>query len=400
MPYFTYEAREKSGRYVKNQIFSVSKEELVKTLQQAGLTILSVKESSEVEVRFQKRRHLWVRSGDLLLLSKELAVLLENGIPIVEAFEVILKQVESTRLLDVLKRIKSDLESGSSLRDATSKHPRIFGHFWQDMIEAGEISGQLSFVMRQISEFLKARAELIKKIVNALLYPALLFVLAIFSVSIFVFRIVPVFEEFYQSFDTKLPTFTLVIVGISYTIRNYSLLVLQFVIIGGLILRKVLTTRRGRRFFENILFGTPLLGSFLMSVSIQGFISMLSVLSRSGIPIIKALETSKKATRSFVFDELIEEAKAKVIGGLQLSEALHQTGIFPTLAVQLIFVGEKTGTFSVMLDEVSLYYQDVVDNTVTRFTSLLGPVILICMAVLIGSLVAAMFLPIFNLMSI
>lgn len=400
MPYYVYEGREKDGNFIRNQTFAANKEDLRKVLQQAGLTVLSIKESATIGRKYRVTLHRGVRSRDLLLFSRQLAVLLENGIPIIEAFEIILKQVESSILSRAIGEIKTDLEGGSSLRDAIAKHPRIFGDFWSDAIEAGELSGKLSFVLYQLASFIESREDLKKKTINAFLYPAMLFVLAISSLFMFVYRIVPIFEGFFDTFDAQLPVLTSIVVSVSYALRRYIFLILQLVILGIFIFRIILSTKRGRRIWENILFAMPLLGGFLLLLYIQRFISTLSILLKSGIPIVKALEVSKKASESVVFDEMIEEAKEKVIGGLPLSEALQQTGVFPTLVVQLAFVGEKTGNFTNMLDEISNYYNSVIDTAVTRFTTLLGPVVLIGVAAIIGVLVIAMFLPIFELTAI
>lgn len=396
MPYYAYEAREKNGKLVKSHTFAVNKQELIKILQKEDLLILSVKESAPLEERYRRKLHKKARLRDLILFSKEMAILFENGVPIVEALDVVYKQIESSELARVAGDMKEALESGASFRDAIARHPKVFSGLWQDMIEAGELSGQLPFVMRQISIFLAARDDLQKKTVNAFLYPVLLLILAAFTIFVFIFRVVPVFDELFATFNAKLPFFTLLAVSASNAIRRYFFVFIILIAIAIAIIGRIVSTKEGRRVYENIVFRMPILGDLLMSLAIERFAATFGVLLKSGIPILRALEVSVKSTQSAIFTDKVEDAKVKIMAGLPLSEALHQTGLFPPLTVQLVLVGEKTGNFSGMMEEVSRYYSDVIDTTITRFTTLLGPIVLIFMAIIIGSLIIAMFLPIFK----
>jgi type IV pilus assembly protein PilC len=268
------------------------------------------------------------------------------------------------------------------------------------MIDAGEISGQLPFVMRQIVVFLQSREDLKKKTINAFLYPALLLTLALFTILVFVFRVVPIFEELFSTFGGKLPVFTSVIISGSNFARRYFIVVAIVAGILGFIVKRALSTKPGRRLYETMLLNTPVAGNLFLALSIEKFASTLGVLLKSGIPIIRALEVAVKTSQSLIFSERVEEAKVKVMGGLPFSEALLQTSIFPPLAVQLVLVAEKTGNFSGMLEEISKYYNDIIDVAVTRFTTLIGPIVLIFMAFVIGALIIAMFLPIFKFASL
>jgi type IV pilus assembly protein PilC len=265
------------------------------------------------------------------------------------------------------------------------------------MREAGELSGQLPFVIRRVAIFLESRDELRKKTVNAFLYPALLLILATFTIFVFVFRVVPIFEELFSTFNTKLPFFTSLVVSLSEILRRFFVVGIIIAVIAAFIIRKTISTKQGRRLYENAILNTPLIGGILMALSTEKLTTTLGVLLKSGIPIIKAIEVSAKATQSVVFTERMEEAKVKVMAGLPLSDAMQQTGLFPPLVIQLVLVGEKTGNFSGMMEEISKYYSDLIDTAVTRFTTLLGPIVLIIMAFVIGGLIIAMFMPIFKL---
>ena len=195
MPYYNYKARDQKGKSVASQTFATNKEGLIKQLQKNGLLVISVKESASVEELHHGKMHKNIKNEDLIFFVKQLTVMIENGVPILSAFEIVSKQIESSGLLKVTTKIRNDLESGSTLKDAIAKHPKVFKNFWVDMIEAGELSGKLPYVLNQIALFLLARDKIRKETVNAFMYPAMLFTLAIVTVVVFITKVVPIFEE-------------------------------------------------------------------------------------------------------------------------------------------------------------------------------------------------------------
>ena len=402
MPYYSYTARGKGGKLTKGQVFALTKQQLVTGLQRDGLLILSVKESAQVAERRVQRMHKKAKDSDLILFAKEFTVLLENGIVITEALDVLLKQMNSKDLINATRAIKKDLENGASLANATAKNPRIFGSLWQYLVEAGETTGQLPFVLKQMVAYMESRELIRKKTTNALIYPALLVTVAIAAILIFTVKIIPIFKGVYATLGSKnkLPPLTLFIIGISDTIRSRLLIVSVGIVIVIFAFRQFVATKFGRFVYETILMHIPVLGNLYIALSIERFSTSLKVLLKSGIPIIKAIETAANTSPSAIFAEKIEEVKAKVIAGLPFSEALQQTALFPPLAIQLIMVAEKTGNFSGMFEEVSNYYHEVLDTAVTRFTTMIEPLILIVMGALIGVLVISMFLPIFKIANI
>ncbi len=399
MPYFEYTARDKSGQSIKRQLFAINKQQLINTLQKEGLLLLSVREAAAVAEGRSMRMHKKAKPRDVMLFAKEFAVLLENGIPIMEGLDVLTKQMNSTDLINATKAIRKDLENGATLSHALSKNPQVFSTLWQYLVEAGETSGQLPFVLRQIVAYLESREMIRRKTVNAMLYPAVLLLVSLFALFLFTFKIIPIFKGVYISFGAidKLPPLTKVILAFSEYIAKYYYVVVITVVVMGVIFKQIISTKNGRRLYENILFHTPGFGNLYLALAIERFASTLKVLLKSGIPIIKAMEMAANTSQSKVFAEKLEEAKAKVTGGLPFSDALQQTGTFPPLSIQLILVAEKTGNYAGMFEEVASYYHEVLDTAITRFTSLIEPVMLILMAMLIGTLVIAMYLPIFGL---
>lgn len=399
MPYFEYTARDKTGKTLKRQLFAQSKEHLVVNLQREGLLLLSVREAAAVAESISIRMHKKAKVGDLILFSKELAVLLENGIPIMEAIDVLTKQMSSTNLINACKAIRKDLENGSTLSNAIAKNRLVFSPLWQYMTEAGELSGQLPFVMRQMAIYLEAQESIRKKTMTAMLYPAILFSAAVVAVFLFAFKIIPIFRDVYASFGaaSTLPPLTNFIIMMSDAVTRYYMVIIIFLVISFMIFKQAISTKLGRQLFERVLLKSPVLGDLYKALSIERFATSLKVLLKSGIPIVKAIEMASSTSNSVIFAGKIEEAKNKVIAGLPFSDAMQQTALFPPLTIQLVCVAERTGNYSGMFEEIANYYKDVLDNAIAVFTAMIEPVMLVFMGIVIGTLIIGMYLPIFGL---
>ena len=397
MPYYAYKVRDKAGKIVESRGRAENRAALQKILQESGAVVLSIQKAEEIKISFAKKMHKGVKPKDLALFAKTLSILLENGISLIEAFDVIITQIESSTLLEVVKKVKHSIESGASFRDALAKHPKVFNTYWVDMMEAGEISGKMPYVMQEIVSFLEAREQIKKKVIGALTYPSMLILGCIAAVVIFMVKIVPTFTKLFENLGSELPGITLMVVNLSDLLQHYF--VHGIIVIGalGFGFYKIISNPTGKRIWESFLFKIPVLGKFLMSVSIEKFVSSLGALLKSGIPIIKAIEVSLKTAQSIIFADNISAAKMQVMAGVPLSEALQQTGLFPPLTIQLMTVAEKTGNFSGMFDEISNYYKEEIDTLITAFTTLLEPLVMIFMTVVVGILLGALFMPIFSM---
>ena len=399
MPYFIYEGRDKGGKLIKGESYAASEKEAIKILQQEEKIILSLKEKPAPKKARQPGLSKKVRSADLMHFANEMAILLENGVPIIDAFDIVLKQLESLPLRSAVESIRRDVETGLSFREAIAKHPKVFASFWQDMVEAGELSGQLPFVMRQIMRFLEFKDNITKKTMSALMYPSMLILASIVTISVFIIKIITTFEEMFAGLQVELPVATQILITISHTFRKYFIVIIVVIAAIVYFVKRSLARPEGRRFFETILLKIPVIGGFLVSLAIQKFTFTLSFLMKSGIVIAKALSVSTKAVGFEILAEQLEGAKAKVMGGLALSAALQETALFSPLAIQLVLVAEKTGNYSGMLEEIAKYYDETTNSFIGKFTTLLGPIILIIMGLVIGGMIIAMFLPMIKLTS-
>ena len=280
---------------LKGQGFALNKQKLASNLQQDGMLVTAINEASATAEHRREKLHRKAKPGDLILFAKEFAVLLENGIPIIDALEVLTKQMSSIELANAAKAIKKDIEGGAAFSRAIAKNPRVFSEFWQYLAEAGELSGQLPFVFKQIVSYLESQDTIRKKTVNAMIYPALLAMVAVSALLIFTLKIVPVFKQVFASLgaNRQLPALTQVMVAISDTLRHNLAFVLVGIAVIIIIFRQIMSAKGGKRIVEKILLKTPVLGDLYLALAMERFASTIKTLLKSGIPIIKAIEMSQ-----------------------------------------------------------------------------------------------------------
>lgn len=400
MTYFLYIAKDKDGNLLRETQEAPDKDELIRTLHRRGFTVLSVTEVKTALKEKAKPRRLRrrLRLSDLTLFARQMAILLEAGVPILRTIQILKNQVQSRRLFDAVEGIEQDIKAGASLRDAIARQPRVFSSIWVDLVETGEATGQLSNVLRQLSNYFEIMSGLRRKIISALIYPCILIIVSLICMFIFMYRVIPEFKLVYETLGgAQLPALTLFVINVSDFMRRNFVYGLICVIILIVFLRLYLKTRQGRRFFDNLKLRLPLLGDFLLSVYIERFTSSLSMLLKGGVSIIRALEISIKVVANDIIESSLERVRSSVMQGKSLSKPLTEESIFPPLVSQMMEVGEETGRLSQILDDVSGYYLDVINTKITRLTNFFEPAILIVMGGIIGVLITAMYMPIFKL---
>ena len=403
MPLYTYTARDSAGKSARGTQEAMSESAAVKILQGQGLIVTHIADSTR-KVEFgrehQKKRRRRVKSSDLLFFIKQTAALLEAGIPLLRAVELISMQVESERLYQSLERIKADLKAGSTFKDAMARHPKVFPPLWQFLIEAGETSGQLPFTLDQMARHLEADLRLKSKIISALIYPALLACMAVVAVLIFLLFVVPTFAKLYESVHARLPALTLMTISVS-TFLGYSF---PYLVVGAGLgvyaFRRYIHTPAGRRNFDRVLLRIPIFGGFLADSILAGIAINLSTLIKSGINLLKSIELTGHASGNAVYETALNNAALEIRQGKTLAAALGASDAFSSLVVHMITVGEESGKLEEMMGWVAKYYEAKVDDFVSRLSVLIEPIILIFIGGVVFVIVASMYLPIFSLGSV
>lgn len=400
MANYKYIARSKEGKPEEGFLEVHSEDELVGILQSRGLTVVTFKvvEGQKVKEAARKRRmHLGVKLDDLITFSRQLTALLGAGITLLRSLEIISLQIESKRLFDVLEAVKKDISAGSSLKAAVEKHPKVFSRLWVNIIETGETTGQLPFALEQLTTYLESSASLQRKIKNALVYPIIVLCVAASAIIIFIVRIIPMFYDIYKGFGASLPVFTQAVFSVCLGIKDYLLFFTGLIILSVFSVRYYGNTHRGRRNLDTVKLNLFAIGDIIRQISAVRFASGLSMLIKSGTPILHALDIVIETSGNVVIKEMLQKVKDNVREGKSMAEPLIEIGIFPDMLAHMVAVGEESGELASMLESAATFYGERLDATVSRLATLFEPLLIVIVGIIVGTLVIAMFLPIFGL---
>jgi len=404
MSVFIYTARTKEGKIESGSLEARDQDMLLSLLQERGLLVTSIITATHDDILTKrlgkkKKYHHRVTLDDSILLARQLATLLDAGVPLLRSLIVVSDQIESRVLDRALQLVRKDVEGGRALSDALKRHPRVFSPFWINLVETGEASGQLPFVFDQIAKYLEEAGALQRKIVSALMYPAILTFVAVATIVVFMVKIIPVFERIFSEFQVELPVLTSIIIKVSSFVRNYFLIEI-LVLVGGIFaLRKASQTEGGRWFLDKWKLKLPIFGDLFRMVAIERFASAFSVLIKSGVPILYALEIVEKSANNKIIEAALDKVKNSVRAGQSMSKPMAESEIFPPIVIEMVEVGEEAGELANMLSRLGAFYKERIDTFVSRFTAVFEPVVLITMGIIVGIIVISMFLPIFGLSS-
>lgn len=410
MPRFFYTVVDK-GKKVRGFEEANGADELITRLQGRNLVVVSVlpevkegpgqvlDKASEKAIRL-RLRHYRVTSDDLVNFCRQLATLLGAGVTILKSLEIISQQVSSRRLYNIIQDLKRNMEQGLSLHEAMSRHAKVFSDLWVNLVESGEAGGNLPVVLGRLASYLERNAAFRRKIISALIYPALLMLAGLGALLFLTIKIIPTFAELFQSFNVKLPLLTRILIAVSGFIRKYIILLIIAGIAGFYAFRKYTQTRDGRVKYERFKFSLPIFGEFFRALIVERFSSNMSTLLESGVPILYSLEITEHSVDNFVMADVIRQVKEDVRAGKSLSQPLDRSGFFEPMVVQMVSIGEEIGELSQMLKKVNAFYQEHVETFLTRFTSLFEPIMLIFMGLVIGLMVIGIFMPIFQIAQI
>lgn len=408
---FVFTARNQAGGVITGNEEAESADVLINRLHLRGLTVTDVRVQSEQDAivkpkaksQFSKARrfsHNRIKEDDLILFGRQLAIALSSGVSLLKSLDIILRQVDSKKLHNIITNIVGGVESGLSFRDALAKYPKAFSSLWINMVETGEASGNLPIVLDRLAHYLETRAAFKRKIVSAMIYPFILMIVASAAITFFLLYIVPKFTEIFKSFDTTMPVPTQILIFVSAALRK-NFLVLFFAI-GGIIfsVNKYIKTRRGKSLFDNFILRIPLFSEFFRLSEIEKFCSSMSTLLESGVPILYALEISESSSNNTVVQDIIRNVRDKVREGRPLMEPMEESGFFPPMVSQMVNMGEEIGELDKMFKKVSTLYSEILETQVIRFTAMFEPLMIVFMGFVIGSMVISMFLPIFEIANI
>src|ERR1700723_2505667 len=389
---FIWEGKDKRGNKVRGKGLAANEQALRADLRRQGVAPTRVKTPSRV------RGGGKVQPQDIAVFSRQLATMMSAGIPMVRAFEIIGNGHEKPSMQKLVLDIKANIEGGSTLHESLAKHPLYFDSLFVNLVEAGEQAGALEALLDKIATYKEKTEALKKKIKKALFYPiAVLCVAVIVSLVLLIF-VIPQFESLFKGFGADLPAFTQMVVNMSKFMQHQGWIV--GVVAGGGIYGFMYFHKRSRnmrRFLDRMALKFPVVGPILVKSAIARFARTLSTMFAAGVPLVEAMQSVAGATGNIVYEEGTMRMKDEVATGQRLQRAMENTGLFPNMVVQMIAVGEESGSLDTMSGKVAEFYEAEVDNAVDSMSSLMEPMIMAILGVLVGGMVIAMYLPIFKL---
>jgi len=408
VPRFSYTAKDINGKTVSATDDAPDQGALVSRLQAQGYFIVSVapfkptagKRSDGRPVVKGTFTHNKVNLDDLLMFCHQLSTMLNSGVTLTRSLDVISMQVESKQLSETLIEVKKDVEHGGSLSASLAKHPKVFNQFWVSLIEVGEASGTMPTVLEKLATYMEQESAFQASIISAIIYPAILMLVATGAIVFFALVIGPKFKTIFDQFHVQLPPLTSALLVVFDFIKEKFLVLIGAICAIFILIKKYIATPKGQLQFEGFLFKIPKFGYVMKTIVVERFTSQLSILVDSGVPILYALDIAQRMVGNRTCANVIGEIKNNVREGKLVAEPMMKSGFFPPMAVQMILIGEETGELGKMLRSVAEFYQNYVQTFMKRFGTIFEPVMLVFMGAVIGTIVIAMFMPIFNLAQI
>lgn len=338
-----------------------------------------------------------VKGRDIVVFTRQFATMINAGLPIMQCLQILGSQSENKAFRKVINDLKDDVESGSTLADATRKHPTVFTELYTSLVQAGEIGGILDTILVRLATYLEKAAQLKSKIKGAMIYPACIVAAAVLVTMVLLIWVIPVFAEVFESFGAELPGPTQFVINLSNGVIAWAWYLAAVPILAIVGFKSIAKTDQGRFQIDRISLTIPVFGDLIRKSAVARFTRTLSTLVSSGVPILDALSITARTAGNKVLEKALVEARSSIASGRTIAEPLTESKVFPPMVCQMIAVGETTGALDAMLNKIADFYDDEVDNTVANLMSLLEPAVIMFLGVVIGGLVVSMYLPIFKL---
>jgi type IV pilus assembly protein PilC len=398
MPMFEYTARNPSGQIQKGQVEAQSKEEVGAYLRKNRLVLVSVREPpKQINISFGGAKR--IKTRDIVIFTRQFATMINAGLPLVQSLNILSQQSENKALRDVTKAVVYDVESGNTLADAFRKHPKAFTDLYVNMVAAGEAGGILDTILLRLATFLEKNDALVRKVKGAMVYPGVIITVAAAAIAILLIFVIPTFQSMFASVGLELPLPTRIVIGMSNFLIGYWWAVLLG--IAGIIfaIRSYYTTPNGRRQIDAAMLKAPVLGDMLRKSAVSRFTRTLGTLIGSGVSILDGLEITAKTAGNRVIQDAIMESRTSIAGGETIAAPLQKSQVFPPMVISMIAVGEQTGGLDEMLSKIADFYDEEVDAAVSGLLALMEPIMIVFLGVVVGGMVVAMYLPIFDMIN-
>jgi len=398
MPMFEYTARNAStGQIQKGQLEVQSKDDVNAYLRKNRLILVSVREApKQIKLSLGGGR---IKTRDIVIFTRQFATMINAGLPLVQSLNILAQQTENKALAEVTKQVVYDVESGNTLADALSKHPKAYSDLYVNMVAAGEAGGILDTILLRLATFLEKNDALVRKVKGAMVYPGVIIGVAGIAIAVLLVFVIPTFQSMFASANLELPLPTRVVIGLSEFLIGYWWAVL--LAIGAMVfaIRQYYATPAGQKQIDGALLKAPVLGDLLRKSAVSRFTRTLGTLVSSGVSILEGLEITAKTAGNRVIHDAVMQSRQSIAGGETIAAPLEKSKVFPPMVISMIAVGEQTGGLDEMLSKIADFYDEEVDVAVSALLSLMEPVMIVVLGVIVGGMVIAMYLPIFDMMN-
>jgi type IV pilus assembly protein PilC len=394
MPTFTYTARSFAGEMRTATLEAQSRDDVIAQLRRQRLNVVKIDEATPKK---PKRGHIKMR--DIVILTRQFSTMINAGLPLVQAMTILADQSQNKTLSDIMRKVVFDVESGNTVADALSKHPQAFTNLYVNMVAAGEAGGILDTILMRLATFLEKNDALVRKVKGAMIYPTVIMSVAAIAVTVLLIFVIPVFENLFSSAGLALPLPTRIVMGASRFLKGYWYIVLASAGTAAFLFKRYNATSDGKLRIDRIMLRVPVLGDVLRKSAVSRFTRTLGTLISSGVSILDGLEITAKTAGNRVVQDAIMESRSSIAGGDTIAQPLKKSGVFPPMVISMISVGEQTGGLDEMLSKIADFYDEEVDAAVSNLLSLLEPIMIVFLGVVVGGMVVAMYLPIFDMIN-
>jgi len=399
MPVYTFNGRTQAGRVISGEFKAKNMDRAIAELQKRGIEVVEIRPKKKPllgrSISFLRR----VRMRDITVFARQFATMVAAGIPIVQCLEILAEQTENKHFKEIVVSLKKDVETGSTLAEAMDKKRNVFGDFMVSMVAVGEAGGILSETLARVANYLEKVSSLRRKIKTAMAYPSIIFIISILVTTMLLIFLIPTFMKMYESSNIQVPGPTRMVANFSLFLRHNFLWIAIGLFAFYFAIRKIKKTRKGKLIFDTLFLKVPLFGDLMRKASISRFARTLGILVRSGVPILDSLDITADTSGNAVIEKALRESRKSIGEGKSIAQPLKESGVFPPLVIHLVSVGEQTGKLSDMLDKVATFYEEEVDAKVDALSSILEPIMLVFVGAIVGTILLAMYLPIFNIAS-
>jgi type IV pilus assembly protein PilC len=395
MPVYAWKGKNKTGKMQEGTLTADTKDAVIALLRRQQIMVSAVTEKGK-ELAIPKFGG-GVSQKEIAIFTRQFSVMIDAGLPLVQCLEILGGQQKNRVFQKVLFQVRQDVESGSTLADSLRKHPKVFNDLFSNMIAAGESGGILDTILQRLSTYIEKRVKLQAAVRSAMIYPTAVITIAVGVVVVILWKVIPTFAMLFQGLGATLPLPTRITIACSRFLGRFMPLIVLAMGAGAFFLNRYYKTYKGKRQIDAAILKMPIMGDLMRKIAVARFCRTLGTLIQSGVPILEGLEITARTAGNSIVEDAIMVTRKSIEEGKTISGPLEETGVFPSMVVQMISVGEQTGALDNMLSKIADFYEDEVDEAVANLMALLEPVMILFLGVMIGGIVISMYMPMFSL---